>query len=206
MTTNNHPAHDPVSLDRLHQISEILSKASAQSDGGNLGYAMADAVKVIDSAIAAFGVESAPCPKCNDTGMADSGGVQPWGEPISIECDCRAAMLQSGNHTEQHLDMVEHSGDANENVDCRLPFDQWLSQQNEPIDVDCGCVTTEAFYHWLRVAYEAGNSPVTQDGYVLVPKEMTDDIGEAIAMRANCCGGIALDIYDAMIAASQREG
>lgn len=57
MTTNNHPAHGPVSLDRLHQISEILSKASAQSDGGNLGYAMADAVKVIDVAIAAFGAE-----------------------------------------------------------------------------------------------------------------------------------------------------
>ncbi|EBZ2910739.1 hypothetical protein D9P45_05090 [Salmonella enterica subsp. enterica serovar Mesbit] len=54
MTTNNHPAHGPVSLERLHQISEILSKASAQSDGGNLGYAMADAVKVIDGAIAAM--------------------------------------------------------------------------------------------------------------------------------------------------------
>ena len=57
MTTNNHPAHGPVSLDRLHQIRETLSKAAAQSDGGNLGYAMADAVKVIDSAIAAFGAE-----------------------------------------------------------------------------------------------------------------------------------------------------
>ncbi|WP_227454197.1 DUF551 domain-containing protein [Escherichia coli] len=55
--TTNHPAHGPVSLDRLHQIREILSKAAAQSDGGNLGYAMADAVKVIDGAIAAFGVE-----------------------------------------------------------------------------------------------------------------------------------------------------
>lgn len=54
MTTNNHPANGPVSLDRLHQISEILSKAAAQSDGGNLGYAMADAVKVIDGAIAAM--------------------------------------------------------------------------------------------------------------------------------------------------------
>ena len=51
MTTNNHPAHGPVSLDRLHQIREILSKASAQSDGGNLGYAMADAVKVIDEVL-----------------------------------------------------------------------------------------------------------------------------------------------------------
>lgn len=53
----NHPAHGPVSLDRLHQIREILSKAAAQSDGGNLGYAMADAVKVIAGVIAAFGAE-----------------------------------------------------------------------------------------------------------------------------------------------------
>lgn len=57
MTTNNHPDNGPVSLERLHQIREILIKASAQSDGGNLGYAMADAVKVIDGAIAAFGAE-----------------------------------------------------------------------------------------------------------------------------------------------------
>ena len=55
--TTKHPAHGPVSLDRLHQISEILSKAAAQSAGGNLGYAMADAVKVIDVAIAAFCAE-----------------------------------------------------------------------------------------------------------------------------------------------------
>ncbi|WP_418458554.1 hypothetical protein ACNSOB_16095 [Citrobacter braakii] len=56
--TTNHPAHGPVSLDRLHQIREILSKAAAQSDGGNLGYAMADAVKVIDGAIAVRNVET----------------------------------------------------------------------------------------------------------------------------------------------------
>ena len=37
--TTNHPAHGPVSLDRLHQIREILSKASAQSDGGMLAAA-----------------------------------------------------------------------------------------------------------------------------------------------------------------------
>jgi hypothetical protein len=57
MTTNNHPAHGPVSLDRLHQIREILSKASAQSDGGNLGYAMADAVKAIDEVLVARNAE-----------------------------------------------------------------------------------------------------------------------------------------------------
>lgn len=31
------------------------------------------------------------CQKCGGTGMADSGGVQPWGEPILIDCDCATA-------------------------------------------------------------------------------------------------------------------
>ncbi|HGT2910757.1 TPA: DUF551 domain-containing protein [Klebsiella pneumoniae] len=48
-------------------------------------------------------------------------------------------------------------------------------------------------------------APVVPDGYVMVPKEMTDEIGEAIAMQANCCGGIALDIYDAMLAAAPQQ-
>ncbi|WP_171845764.1 hypothetical protein [Citrobacter freundii] len=72
--TTNHPAHGPASLDRLHQIREILSKAAAQSDGGNLGYAMADAVKVIDGAIAAFGAEPvAWTEKCEITNMQATG-------------------------------------------------------------------------------------------------------------------------------------
>lgn len=41
----------------------------------------------------------------------------------------------------------------------KLPFEQWLSQQTGTIDVEFGCVMTEVFFHWLRVAYEAGNSP-----------------------------------------------
>lgn len=298
--TTNHPAHGPVSLDRLHQISEILSKAAAQSDGGNLGYAMADVLErrnadkppvhptiadeklddetlqeliefrrstfeyhskeghevqtiihgsvlsamlelqerrkadsepmawqwfylkqwhvtndpqrakdVADGVdfdvIPLYAAPPAPVVECpfpcgwdnlnklaiQDAAFVARGLVE--GETITEEhrqavivnndrlmkiiSTCRAAMFQAGNHTEQHLDMVGHSGDANEKVDCRLPFAQWLSQQNEPIDVDCGCVTTEAFYHWLRVAYEAGNSPVTPDGYVLVPKKLTAENG-----------------------------
>ncbi|WP_406907828.1 DUF551 domain-containing protein [Citrobacter freundii] len=214
MTTNNHPAHGPVSLDRLHQISEILSKAAAQSDGGNLGYAMADAVKVIDEVLNAEPVaymtykgyllhaadpklaeysdptplyDAPPAPVAPDDllSMAASAieDLMEHTDPSTsyysgvwadVPGKLRAAMLQAGNHTEQHLDMVVHSGDDNEKNDCRLPFDQWLSQQHEPIDVDCGCVTTEAFYHWLRVAYEAGNSPVTPDGWIPVSERMPE--------------------------------
>ncbi|HEM6872313.1 TPA: hypothetical protein U2I40_000461 [Citrobacter koseri] len=55
--SNNHPAHGPLSNDRLHRISDILSKAAAQRDGGNLGYAMSDAVKAIDELLAGRAAE-----------------------------------------------------------------------------------------------------------------------------------------------------
>lgn len=55
-----------------------------------------------------------------------------------------------------------------------MKFEEWLAQQDGVIEVDCGCVTAEAFYHWMRVAYESGNFSVVPDGYVLVPKEPTE--------------------------------
>lgn len=58
-----------------------------------------------------------------------------------------------------------------------MKFEEWLSQQNGVIEVDCGCVTSEAFYHWMRVAYEAGNSQVIPDGYVMVPMRLTAENG-----------------------------
>ena len=76
--TTNHPAHGPVSLDRLHQIREILSKASAQSDGGNLGYAMADAVKVIDGVLESIASEQVRCEHAAWS-QATFGGVGPVG-------------------------------------------------------------------------------------------------------------------------------
>ncbi|MDM3203036.1 hypothetical protein OGV58_13585 [Citrobacter sp. Cf097] len=228
--TTNHPAHGPVSLDRLHQIREILSKAAAQSDGGNLGYAMADAVKVIDGAIAAFGVEPVAWwtgPEPTPTGEIESIHDHETGShsiplypfhnapPAPVVPDeiqklkdgrgfkyvkngihysvnyangwnqCRAATLQAGNHTEQHLDMVDHSGDTHKMVAGNSPV----------IGVDLASGPDRT----VEVRY------VAPPGYVMVPKEMTDAIGEAIAMQANCCGGIALDIYDAMLAAAPQQ-
>lgn len=58
MTTNNHPAHGPVSLERLHQISEHLHHDTQYSNGGNRAYILADMLNVIDEAIAARNVET----------------------------------------------------------------------------------------------------------------------------------------------------
>ncbi|WNS36203.1 hypothetical protein [Enterobacter chuandaensis] len=97
----------------------------------------------------------------------------------------RAAMLQG----------AEPVTTANE-----LPFEQWLSQQTGTIDVECGCVMTEVFFHWLRVAYEAGNSPVIPDGWVLVPEEPTHEMLEAGDEQFG-----TYDVYRRMIAASPQQ-
>lgn len=202
--TTNHPAHGPVSLHRLHQIREILSKAVAQSDGGNLGYVMADAVKVIDVAIAARNAEPVAivqpsdyvtaaelvgeeqtrkavhelyegalrigdklyrhpqewqskqmsCPKCNDTGMADSGGVQPWGEPILIECDCRAAMLQAGNFREIPDSSTNNCREISE-MSTNSPALSPIDHGYRP-DCECsGCIATARICEELAVSYPA---------------------------------------------------
>lgn len=57
----------------------------------------------------------------------------------------------------------------------QLPFEQWLEQQREKIEVDCGCVSTETLMHWMRVAYEAGNSPVTPDGWISCSERMPSE-------------------------------
>ena len=49
-------------------------------------------------------------------------------------------------------------------------------------------------------------APSVPDGFKLMPMEMTDEIGEAIAMEARCCGGIALCIYEAALAAAPEGG
>lgn len=61
-------------------------------------------------------------------------------------------------------------------------------------------VAFRAGYEYALISKEAG------DGWVLVPdaSNMTDEQAEAIASIANCCGGIAYDIYRAMIAAAPQ--
>ncbi|MGK1657658.1 DUF551 domain-containing protein [Klebsiella pneumoniae] len=84
-----------------------------------------------------------------------------------------------------------------------MKFEEWLSQQNGVIEVDCGCVTTEAFYHWMRVAYEAGKSPVVPYGYVMVPKEPTDEM-LAAAKEWTGLTSTAEVVYIKMLAAAPQ--
>lgn len=152
MTANNHPANGPVSLDRLHQISEILSKAAAQSDGGNLGYAMADAVKVINGVIASFGAE-----------------------PVAWIVHARAGdqLTNDGNYVAN----AEGMGGIHSTPLYTAPPAPVVPEEKRDED---GNTTSEFDHGWnaCRAAMlQAGNSPTIPDGYVLVPNRLTAENG-----------------------------
>ncbi|EAA4852300.1 hypothetical protein DPP06_13060 [Salmonella enterica subsp. enterica] len=187
MTTNNHPAHGPVSLDRLHQISEILSKAAAQSDGGNLGYAMADAVKVVDGVIAAFGAE--PVIVVGDDG-ADALSYRRL-----IQSFAPGTKLYASPQLPQP------------SVPDALPEDD----DEEGNDIDY--LEPSKVYELGRIAgwnacrsamLQAGNSPAVPDGYVLVPKEITcamDDAAWEAYHETRCMS----DIWAALLASAPQK-
>lgn len=258
--TINHPAHGPVSLDRLHQISEILSKAAEQSDGGNIGYAMADAVKVIDGVIAAFGAEPVLYAaeetlayakagelhlKCLSQPMGDAviplythrplnDEIGSWnnhrntptakqaidigellkhieGMEVSVDvstCDADAGHRYFGTVTEiSELETAKNGfillvQDAKPNFKqagkspskCSLR-DGIEAIRNSGIPVDVDKIQSEC---------EAGNSPVTPDGYALVPVELTCAMDDA-AWEAYHETRSMSDIWAALLAAAPQQ-
>lgn len=101
-----------------------------------------------------------------------------------VEYACHAAMLQGSQPVSQSKTY-------------RLDFGQWLEQQRAKIDVDCGCVSTETFMHWLRVAYEAGNYPDIPDSSVPAPgKGVT---GERIRIKPHVYRELVNRLHDTAI-------
>ncbi|WP_423957416.1 hypothetical protein [Citrobacter freundii] len=202
MTTNNHPAHGPVSLDRLHQIREILSKAAAQSDGGNLGYAMADAVKVIDGAIAARKVEAiyqAMYGECwRDITEEQYHDHAIHESPIRIVYTAPPARLV--NTIDETL--IE----ALRLVQCMLDdyrernyghAQEWIRHISAKMDDYSEQHGDDAYSVISAAMLQAGNSPVTPDGYVMVLKKMTPEMMRAVQIRSELGGYVASNLSGA---------
>lgn len=178
MTTNNHPAHGPVSLDRLHQISEILSKAAAQSDGGNLGYAMADAVKVIDVVIASFGAEPAEfLPDNLDRALTILGVALPISKE-EFNLDAERWMQRLINRVirlESELIPPDPAVPEWTNEEC-LEFLSIAFRHAEikgDLELDDIRLGVKMVNGGRAAMLKAGNSPVNPDGWVMVPVEPT---------------------------------
>lgn len=54
-------------------------------------------------------------------------------------------------------------------------------------------------YAFIMGAWMAWKAQTVPEGFVLMPKECSDDMAEIIATTANVCGGIAGDVYDAIL-------
>lgn len=96
---------------------------------------------------------------------------------------------------------VKSNGDELESKAYKLDFEQWLEQQRGKIDVDCGCVSTETFMHWLRAAYEAGNHPDLPDSSQQAPKKSVKTTLERGYLEAalKIKPGHTLGVIDAML-------
>ncbi|WP_413599106.1 DUF551 domain-containing protein [Citrobacter freundii] len=220
--TTNHPAHGPVSLDRLHQIREILSKAAAQSDGGNLGYAMADAVKVIDGAIAAFGAEPAPVDIEMLATVLRNAPLAPsdrQGRPRALvvpeECKeapayvkaltkegayiygfnaCRAAMLQA----EPVSNSDELPLDYLQGHKDGLEWAAQLAKANHPETgdwlYDDPIELSKAIRKGPDMPLSDGNSPVIQDGWIKCSERMPED--EQEVLTRNRMGHCFVSFFD----------
>ena len=200
--TTNHQANGPVSLERLHQIRETLSKAAAQSDGGNLGYAMADAVKVIDGVIASFGAEpvgtfrKGPCgyyPSFHEDAVPlYTVPPAPVSVPAAMEMDddfdsafehgkavgwnaYRAAMLQAepvSNRDELPLDYLQGHKDG-------LEWAAQLAEANHPQTGDWLYDDPIDLARAIRKGpdmptVQGGNSPVTPDAWISCSDRMPE--------------------------------
>ena len=194
MTTNNHPANGPVSLDRLHQIREILSKAAAQSDGGNIGYAMADAVKVIDGAIAAFGAEPAPvdiemlATVLRNAPLAPSDSQGKPRAPVVPDEDPRDAF-------ERSFKMPKHVTRCGTGY-AVTEYSAWLAHDFIRM--------WEGWKACRAAMLQAGKYPVTPDGWQLVPKEPTEAMNKAGWAAMNEHDAIN-PTYRAMLAAAPQQ-
>ncbi len=239
MTTNNNPAHGPVSLDRLHQIRETLSKAAAQSDGGNLGYAMADAVKVIDVAIAAFDAEPMAwrwfhLNQWHVTNDEERARDLAWDgvKVIPLYTAPPAQVVPENYVTAEHRRVIEMllnvCGAAFEladdscqqgvdGVECYVVPDGAFQKLSDALDEIENTLPTEdvdrpdVFLAWsampraaLKSILQAGNSPVTPDGWQLVPKEPTEAMNKAGWAAMNEHDAVN-PTYRAMLAAAPQQ-
>ncbi|ELY2483993.1 hypothetical protein SMY29_000054 [Cronobacter sakazakii] len=121
--------------------------------------------------------EPVVCQKCGNTGLADSGGVQPWGEPILIECDCTAPPAPSI-------------------ADDSLPYDPQIAEYEQMMEEEQAQADT-ASQQFESLAGKA----VVPEGWKLVPVELTKEMRGKIhpfaeATCLNCGRQVVADCED----------
>ena len=143
----NHPANGPLTVERITRLIAELRHSLEYQNGGDMAYVIADAIKGLEELLVSR--EALPVMYCSQETIAASKDGEHLLRTLSTPSgDCVIPLYTTPQST------------------VYLPFDEWLSQQTDSIDVDCGCVSTEAFMHWMRKAYENGGA------YPAAPQEV----------------------------------
>lgn len=187
MKTNNHPAHGPLSNDRLHRISDILRKAAAQRDGGNVGYAMSDAVKAIDELLEVRKAE--PVGEVV-LGEYDDSGCHPDARVVCIAADGQAYWGNFKDGTRLYA-----TTPAPVTIDERAAFNAWNNEDNLPI-AGVGAKNAAWLAWQARARLGSPTAPV-------VPDECPVEIRDLMASHSDALfhDGDAQEIWNACRAA-----
>ncbi len=129
----------------------LIALSNRENVGAILGDEIAELARI---ALASLEAEAVTCPKCNGTGMADSGGVQPWGEPINVPCGCAAVLQGAEQQQNEQQNIPENIPPLREAVD---------TIRNSGIAIDAEKILAER---------DALNGPVIPDGWVACSERM----------------------------------
>ena len=167
--TTNHPAHGPVSLDRLHQIREHLQHDTQYSNGGNRAYILADMLKVIDGAIAAFGAETVLYAAEETLAYAKMGELhlkclsQPMGDaviPLYVHRQATDEIGSWNNH--------RNTPTANPAIDTGELLKHIEGME---VSVDVSTCDTDAGHRYFGTVTEISELDTAKNGYILLVQD-----------------------------------
>lgn len=198
-----HPAHGPLTEERLIRVREWLQSSLAYSEGSDRNYMMADAAKAIDELLARRNVEQEPVATAHRLVNKLTGTVQQWkftpgavpasdGDTFLVEVMPLYAapqLPQPAVAITQHFDTI--ALDTAKMVMCDVNRrDEFLGGDIQLLS-RIQCRIDEA----CRAAMLQGAEPVSQpytlrDGWVAVPVEPTEEMNKA--------GWAAMNEHDAI--------
>lgn len=183
MTTNNHPANGPVSLERLHQIRQYIERNNQYQNGGNRAYILADVLKVIDGAIAKFEEQDNPRPVMavkGELGFIDNLEkiIEERDEDIDI---CQLSRSNYDALMLAALDAFRASLPTPVVPEPKSYMDFW---EQYPDMTAQEAIDRSAGWNACRAAMlQVGNSPVTPDTWIPVSESMPEGSEEVLCTK-----------------------
>jgi len=143
---------------------EFISVFKSLEKEGHLALTSGYHLQALEIALPILEQQERGCQKCGGTGEMDSGGSQPWGEQILIQCDCKLEQNEPGEG-----DWIEWNGG-------KQPV-----PSSTPVEVKFrnGAMNTEEPAGWWRWECTPDNTRYWDIiAYRIIPEQPTNQNGE----------------------------